>query len=268
MAEAGYPELTSGSWQGIFVPAGTPKEVVDKLYAAMIETMKTPEVVQRLANGGVDVVTSKPGEFAKFVQSETDRWGKAVQEAGATRGLGVESARWTARRSGGRPRLVGPHHRAAAEGQREAPSGEGRRPGAGGRRVRALAGHRARDLLRSGARRSGGAGRGAVHAAHAARRPDRRRGQREEARVLREAAVAQPRRRAARGEGLQPERGGAGRRAREALRAADPGAGAPGESRASSARCCRSRPISARTSFSPLPPTTGACRRRRRRPGR
>ena len=51
---------------------------------AVIETMKTPEVVQRLATGGVDVVTSKPGEFTKFVQSETERWGKAVREAGAT----------------------------------------------------------------------------------------------------------------------------------------------------------------------------------------
>ena len=84
MAESGYPELTSGSWQGVFVPAGTPKDVVDKLYGVIIETMKTPEVVQRLANGGVDVVVSKPGEFTKFVQSETDRWGKAVREAGAT----------------------------------------------------------------------------------------------------------------------------------------------------------------------------------------
>ena len=84
MAEAGYPELTSGSWQGVFVPVGTPKDAVDKLYNAVIETMKTPEVVQRLATGGVDVVTSKPGEFTKFVQSETDRWGKAVREAGAT----------------------------------------------------------------------------------------------------------------------------------------------------------------------------------------
>ena len=84
MAESGFPELTSGSWQGVFVPAGTPKDVVDKLYSAIIETMKTPEVGQRLANGGVDIVVSKPGEFAKFVQSETDRWGKAVKEAGAT----------------------------------------------------------------------------------------------------------------------------------------------------------------------------------------
>jgi tripartite-type tricarboxylate transporter receptor subunit TctC len=84
MAESGYPELTSGSWQGIFVPAGTPKEVIDKLYTATIESMKTPEVGQRLANGGVEVVTSAPGEFAKFVAKETERWGRAVKEAGAT----------------------------------------------------------------------------------------------------------------------------------------------------------------------------------------
>jgi tripartite-type tricarboxylate transporter receptor subunit TctC len=84
MAESGYPDLTSGSWQGVFVPAGTPKDAVDKLYAVLIETMKAPEVQQRLANGGVDIVTSKPGEFTRFVQSETDRWGKAVREAGAT----------------------------------------------------------------------------------------------------------------------------------------------------------------------------------------
>src|SRR5688572_32296760 len=83
-AEAGFPELTSGSWQGIFVPAGTPRPVVDRLYAVLMETMKTPEVNQRLANGGVDVVTSAPGEFASFVAKETERWGKAVREAGAT----------------------------------------------------------------------------------------------------------------------------------------------------------------------------------------
>jgi len=84
MAESGFPELTSGSWQGVFVPAGTPKEVVDKLYSVLIETMKTPEVVQRLGNGGVDVVVSKPGEFTRFVENETERWSKAVKEAGAT----------------------------------------------------------------------------------------------------------------------------------------------------------------------------------------
>jgi tripartite-type tricarboxylate transporter receptor subunit TctC len=84
MTESGYPELTSGSWQGIFVPTGTSREIVDKLYGVISETMKTAEVRQRLANGGVEVVTSAPGEFAKFVATETERWGKAVKEAGAT----------------------------------------------------------------------------------------------------------------------------------------------------------------------------------------
>jgi tripartite-type tricarboxylate transporter receptor subunit TctC len=84
MAESGYPELTSGSWQGIFVPAGTPRGVIDRLYPAVVQTMKTPEVVQRLANGGVEVVTSSPAAFAEFVARETQRWGRAVKEAGAT----------------------------------------------------------------------------------------------------------------------------------------------------------------------------------------
>jgi tripartite-type tricarboxylate transporter receptor subunit TctC len=84
MAEAGYPQLTSGSWQGIFVPTGTPKEAVDRLYGVILETMKDPQVRERLANGGVEVVTSAPGEFAQFVSKETERWGQAVREAGAT----------------------------------------------------------------------------------------------------------------------------------------------------------------------------------------
>jgi tripartite-type tricarboxylate transporter receptor subunit TctC len=84
MAESGYPDLTSGSWQGIFVPTGTPKEVVDRLYSVAIETMKTPDVAKRLANGGVEVVTSAPGEFRAFVEKETRRWGQAVKDAGAT----------------------------------------------------------------------------------------------------------------------------------------------------------------------------------------
>ena len=85
MAESGYPELTSGSWQGVFVPAGTPKDVVDKLYDATLQAMKSPEVRERLGKGGVEVVTSaSPAAFSQFVVAETARWGKAAKEAGAT----------------------------------------------------------------------------------------------------------------------------------------------------------------------------------------
>jgi tripartite-type tricarboxylate transporter receptor subunit TctC len=85
MGEAGYPGFESGSWQGIFVPAGTPKEVVDRLYAVAVKTMQSPEVIQRLGHGGVEVVTSRSSaQFAEFVAAESDRWGKAAKEAGAT----------------------------------------------------------------------------------------------------------------------------------------------------------------------------------------
>jgi tripartite-type tricarboxylate transporter receptor subunit TctC len=85
MGEAGYPGFETGSWQGIFVPAGTPRDVVDRLYAASVQTMKAPEVGERLAKGGVEVVTSaSPGAFGQFVAAETARWGKAAKEAGAT----------------------------------------------------------------------------------------------------------------------------------------------------------------------------------------
>jgi tripartite-type tricarboxylate transporter receptor subunit TctC len=85
MAEEGFPGFESGSWQGIFVPAGTPKPVVDRLFTASQEMMKTKEVIERLAKGGVEVVTSNsPAEFQAFVTRETERWAKVVKESGAT----------------------------------------------------------------------------------------------------------------------------------------------------------------------------------------
>ena len=85
MVESGYPESTSGSWQGLFVPAGTPPEIVERLFTAMQQTMKTQDVVDRLAAGGVDVVLSpSPAAFQKFVEADTLRWGKVARESGAT----------------------------------------------------------------------------------------------------------------------------------------------------------------------------------------
>jgi len=84
VGESGYPGLTGGSWQGVFVPAGTPKEVVDRLLPAVLQTMQTPDVVTRLANGGVEVVTSSPAAFAEFVAAETQKWARVVRESNAT----------------------------------------------------------------------------------------------------------------------------------------------------------------------------------------
>ncbi|HEY7674293.1 MAG TPA: tripartite tricarboxylate transporter substrate binding protein [Burkholderiales bacterium] len=85
MVESGFPRSVTGSWQGIFVPKGTPAAVVERLFAVTQQVMKVPDVVQRLATGGVDVVLSaSPKAFADFVASETERWGRVAHEVGAT----------------------------------------------------------------------------------------------------------------------------------------------------------------------------------------
>jgi tripartite-type tricarboxylate transporter receptor subunit TctC len=84
MKESGYPDGASGSWQGVLVPTGTPREVVERLYAVLVQTMKTPDVMERLAKGGAEAVTSaSPKAFAEFVATETQRWGKVAKESGA-----------------------------------------------------------------------------------------------------------------------------------------------------------------------------------------
>ena len=85
MAEQGYPDLTASSWQGFFVPVGTPKEAIDKLYAAAVKTMATPDVVTRLATGGAVPLTSpNPAAFAEYVAAESKRWARIAKESNAT----------------------------------------------------------------------------------------------------------------------------------------------------------------------------------------
>jgi tripartite-type tricarboxylate transporter receptor subunit TctC len=81
MSEAGYPSMVTASWQGIFVPKGTPAAIVSRLYTAVQKVMALEEVQQRLAAGGAVVSTSKsPEEFSAYLKAETDRWGTLVRE--------------------------------------------------------------------------------------------------------------------------------------------------------------------------------------------
>jgi tripartite-type tricarboxylate transporter receptor subunit TctC len=85
VTEAGYPALTAGSWQGIFVPAGTPREVIDRLFPVIQKVMTDTDVIARLKNGGAEAVTSEsPAAFAKLVAAETERWARIAKEANAT----------------------------------------------------------------------------------------------------------------------------------------------------------------------------------------
>lgn len=81
MREQGF-DMVVGSWQGVFVPTGTPKPVIARLFDATQKTMKDPAVNKKLNDGGVPAIVSKsPEEFAKFVKGETDRFGKVIADA-------------------------------------------------------------------------------------------------------------------------------------------------------------------------------------------
>ena len=85
MLELGYPELVTGSWQSILVPANTPKPIVNKLYAAIIQALEMSDVKEKLAAGGANVMISKSPEAARqFMQLEMERWGKVVRDSGTS----------------------------------------------------------------------------------------------------------------------------------------------------------------------------------------
>jgi tripartite-type tricarboxylate transporter receptor subunit TctC len=84
MIEAGYSNHVTSSWQGILVPAKTPKAIIDKLYSAVTKAVEDPDIRSRMLEGGVLAVSSKsPEEFAAYILTESKRWGDAVKETGA-----------------------------------------------------------------------------------------------------------------------------------------------------------------------------------------
>ena len=82
IAESGYPDFSAVSWTGLSAPKGTPKEIVDKLEAAMVKAFNEPAARQKLEASGFVVVASKSPDFTKFVQEEINRWGKVIQASG------------------------------------------------------------------------------------------------------------------------------------------------------------------------------------------
>jgi tripartite-type tricarboxylate transporter receptor subunit TctC len=85
MAELGYPTSVSSSWQGLAVPKGTPRQIVDKLYQASAHTLADKGVRERFSEGGVlPIVSQSPEEFAGFIKSEAGKWAQVVKDTGAT----------------------------------------------------------------------------------------------------------------------------------------------------------------------------------------
>jgi tripartite-type tricarboxylate transporter receptor subunit TctC len=82
MEECGYPGFQAVPWFGLVAPAGTPKDIVDKLYSETVKALATPEIRAKFAELGVEPVGNTPAEFAAVIKKEIPEWAKVIKEAG------------------------------------------------------------------------------------------------------------------------------------------------------------------------------------------
>ena len=81
--ESGVPGYEAYVWMGLLAPRGTPTAIVDKIYRDLSEVLATAEVRSFMTNAGIEIVGSRPAEFARFFRAERDQWAKVVRETGA-----------------------------------------------------------------------------------------------------------------------------------------------------------------------------------------
>ncbi|MBI3372072.1 MAG: tripartite tricarboxylate transporter substrate binding protein [Betaproteobacteria bacterium] len=81
MTESGAPDQEAETMQGVLLPAGTPREIVERLHREIVRAVALPEVKERLAALGFDAVANTPEEFAAYIRSEVDKWARVIREA-------------------------------------------------------------------------------------------------------------------------------------------------------------------------------------------
>jgi tripartite-type tricarboxylate transporter receptor subunit TctC len=77
--ELGYPDVTGDNWQGLVVPAGTPKQIIAFLHGEIVKIVAPPDIRERLAVLGFEPVASTPEEFAQHVNVEFMKWAKVIK---------------------------------------------------------------------------------------------------------------------------------------------------------------------------------------------
>jgi tripartite-type tricarboxylate transporter receptor subunit TctC len=80
--EAGYPSVVEQNYYALFVPIKTPRDVVAKLHDAVVKTVNTPAVHDKLVESGADPLTMTPEEFTRFIRADIEMWRKVVKDAG------------------------------------------------------------------------------------------------------------------------------------------------------------------------------------------
>jgi tripartite-type tricarboxylate transporter receptor subunit TctC len=80
-AAAGYPDVEMSTWYGISAPAGTPRAVIDRLYAAIAQMLRTDSVKQKLSAQGAEIFLQDPDVFAAYLKAHAVRMIRLIQAA-------------------------------------------------------------------------------------------------------------------------------------------------------------------------------------------
>src|SRR6266853_4989308 len=82
VAEAGLPGYETSGWFGLLAPAGTPRDIIERLADASNEALKSPEVIAPLAVQGFDRAGGSPEDFAAFIREDLAKWTRVARAAG------------------------------------------------------------------------------------------------------------------------------------------------------------------------------------------
>jgi tripartite-type tricarboxylate transporter receptor subunit TctC len=82
VAESGVPGYELTTWNAVYLPAGTPRPIVDKLNGVLMPYLKRPDVRDRLQAVAIEPRTSTPDEMKAFLASEIVKWARVVKDAG------------------------------------------------------------------------------------------------------------------------------------------------------------------------------------------
>jgi tripartite-type tricarboxylate transporter receptor subunit TctC len=83
IAESGFPKFEATAWYGVLLPAGAPNAVVTRLNAEIVRVLKMPDVRERLAYVGFEIVGSTPAAFGEYIKTEIKKWAPVVKASGA-----------------------------------------------------------------------------------------------------------------------------------------------------------------------------------------
>ncbi len=81
IAESGFPGFSAENWYGIYVSSGTPKQIVYRLNQEIVRALNLPDVHERFASQGADLVGNTPEQHAAFLKSEMDKWQRVARQA-------------------------------------------------------------------------------------------------------------------------------------------------------------------------------------------